>query len=131
MDMQSLLQTDLFLQVRGITPARAAALIPAVMGLISVVIGRLALIRSARRISSGRIMGITALTMGLIGIVLSVQHLARATGGIGTGSGRLGAIVALVLALIGIVLGGLALARSRRIARRSSTTATANLKERT
>ena len=131
MDMQSLLQTDLFLQVRGITPGRAAALIPAVMGLISVVIGRLALIRSARRISSGRIMGITALTMGLIGIVLSVQHLARATGGIGTGSGRLGAIVALVLALIGIVLGGLALARSRRIARRGSTTATANLKERT
>jgi Family of unknown function (DUF6223) len=47
-------------------------------------------------------------------MVLSGLHLARSSGGIGTGSGRLGAIVALVVGLIGTVLGGLALARSRR-----------------
>src|SRR6266542_2569549 len=97
MNIQSLLQVDLFLQVSDITPGRAAAILPAVVGLISVVIGWLALARSAGR----------------------------------TGSGRLKAIVALVLGLIGMVLGELALARYRRIARRSSTTATASSKERT
>lgn len=50
--------------------------------------------------------------LGLIGMVLSVVHLAGSTG-FGTGGGRAGAIVALVLAVIGIGLGGLALARSR------------------
>ena len=120
MDMQSLLHVDLFLQVRGITPGRAAALLPAVMGLISVVIGWLALARSAGRTGSGRLKAIIALVLGLTGIVLSGLHLARATGAIGTGSGRLGAIVAMVLGLIGVVLGGLALARSRRIAKGSS-----------
>jgi FtsH-binding integral membrane protein len=131
MNMQSLLQVDLFLQISGITPGRAAAIVPAVIGLIGMIIGRLALTRSARRISSGRLMGIVALVLGLIGIVLSGLHLARATGDIGTGSGRLGAIVALVLGLIGMVLGGLALARSRRIARRNRTAATTSPRERT
>jgi uncharacterized membrane protein len=120
MIMQSLLQVDL-LQVSGITPGRAAALLSAGVGLISVIIGRLALIRSARRINSGRVMGIVALVVGLIGIVLSVLHLASTTGGFGTGKGRAGAIVALVVGLIGMVLGGLALARSRRIAKSSNT----------
>ena len=126
MNMQSLLQVGLFLQVSGITLGRAAALLPAVVGLISVVIGWLALARSAGRIGSGRLKAIVALVMGLIDMVLSGLHLARATGGIGTGSGRLGAIVALVVGLIGMILGGLALARSRRIATGSSTAATAS-----
>ena len=120
MNMQSLLQIDLFLQVSGITPGRAAALLPAAMGLISLVIGWMALARSARRIGSGRLIAIIALTVGLIGTVLSWLHLSRATGAIGTGSGRLGAIVAMVLGLIGMVLGGLALARSQQIAKGSS-----------
>lgn len=131
MNIQSLLQVDLFLQVTGITPGRAAALLPAVLGLISVIIGWLALARSAGRIGSGQLKAIAALVAGLIGIVLSGLHLARATGGIGTGSGRLGAIVALALSMIGVILGGLALARNRRIARRSSTTATTIPKEST
>ena len=121
MDMQSLLQLDLFLQVTGITPGRAAIILPGVLGLISVVIGWLALARSANRVGSLRVKAIVALTLGLIDIILSGLHLARATGDIGTGSGRLGGIVALVLGLIGIVLGGLALARSRRAATRSTT----------
>ena len=91
--MQSLLQVDL-LQVSGITPGRAAALLSAGVGLISVIIGRLALIRAGRRINSGRVMGIIALVVGLISIVLSLLHLASTTGGFGTGTGRAGAIVA-------------------------------------
>lgn len=129
--MQNLLQVDLFLQVSGITPGRAAAILSGVVGLISVIIGRLALIRSTRQISSGRRMSIVALAMGLICIVLSVLHLARTNGGFGTGKGRAGAIVAVVIGLIGMALGGLALARARRIAKRRSAEATTSAREKT
>jgi len=100
----------------GMTSGRAQALVAAVVGLISLVIGGLALARSAGRIGTGngRVGAIVALVLGLIGIVLSVVHLGNSTGGFGTGGGRTGAIVALVLGLIGMNLGGLALARSRR-----------------
>jgi hypothetical protein len=100
----------------GITHGRARAIVAAVVGLISLVVGGLALARSAGRIGTGngRAGAILALALGLIGMVLSVVHLGSSTGGFGTGSGRAGAIVALVLGLIGMNLGGLALARSRR-----------------
>jgi hypothetical protein len=100
----------------AITNGRARALVAAVVGLISLVIGRLALARSAGRIGagSGRAWAIVALALGLIGMVLSVAHLGSSTGGFGSGSGRAGAILALVLGLIGMNLGGLSLARSRR-----------------
>lgn len=84
----------------------------AVVGLISLVIGGLALARIGNR--NGRVVAIVALVLGLIGVVLSVVHLGSSTGGFGTGGGRAGAIVALVLGLVGTSLGGLALARSRR-----------------
>jgi hypothetical protein len=107
---------DLTNGVIGITNGRARAIVAAVVGLISLVIGGLALARSAGRIGNGngRAGAIVALVLGLIGMVLSVVHLGSSTGGFGTGSGRAGAIVALVLGLIGMNLGGLALARSRR-----------------
>jgi hypothetical protein len=103
-------------RVIGITTGRARAIVAAVVGLISVVVGGVALARSAGRIGAGigRAGAIVALVLGLIGIVLSVVHLGSSTGGFGTGGGRAGAIVALVLGLIGMNLGGLALARSRR-----------------
>ncbi|WP_207515661.1 DUF6223 family protein [Longitalea luteola] len=115
--MQTLLQMDMLLQVSGITPGRAAALLPAVMGLISVVFGCMALARVKRNSPSGRAMAIAAIILALMGIVFSGLHLARATGAIGTGSGRLGAIVALLFSLIGVVISWLALARFRRMAR--------------
>jgi hypothetical protein len=93
----------------GITDARARALWAAGVGLFSLVVGGLALARSAGRIGTPG--AIAALVMGLIGVVLSVVHISGSTG-FGTGGGRAGAIVALVLALIGFILGGLALARS-------------------
>ena len=100
----------------AITSGRARALAAAVVGLISLVIGGLAMARSAGRIGAGagRAGAIVARALGLIGMVLSVAHLGSSTGGFGSGSGRAGAIVALVLGLIGMNLGGLALSRSRR-----------------
>lgn len=92
-----------------VTSGRARAMIIAGVGLISLIIGGLALARSG----SGRAAAIVALVLGLIGVVLSAVHLGGSTG-FGTGGGRAGAIVGLVLALIGTNLGGLALARSRR-----------------
>jgi Family of unknown function (DUF6223) len=100
----------------AITSGRAKSLVAVAVGLISLVIGGLALMRSSRGVGtgSGRVGAILALALGLIGMVLSVVHLGTSTGGFGTGGGRAGAIVALVLGLIGMNLGGLALARSRR-----------------
>jgi len=99
-----------------LTAGRTRALVAAGVGLISLIIGVLALARSSRPTgaSSGRTLGIVALILGLIGMVLSVVHLGTSVGGFGSGSGRAGAIVGLVLGLIGVNLGGLALARSRR-----------------
>ena len=96
-----------------VTAGRARSMVAAAVGLISLVIGGLALARSAGRTGNARAGALVALVLGLIGMVLSVVHLGTSTGGFGTGSGRAGAIVALVLGLIGINLGGLALARSR------------------
>ena len=92
----------------GTTPARARALAVAAVGLVSLIIGGVAL---ARR--SGRSAGMVALILGVIGVILSVVHLGGSTG-FGTGGGRAGAIVALVLSLIGAILGWLARARSNK-----------------
>lgn len=92
-----------------VTSGRARAMIISGVGLISLIIGGLALSRSG----SGRAAAVVALVLGLIGVVLSAVHLASSTG-FGTGGGRAGAIVGLVLALIGATLGGLALSRARR-----------------
>ena len=96
-----------------ITSGRARALVGAVVGLSSLIVGGLAIARSSGRIGagSGRAGAIVALVLGPIGMILSVVHLSTFTGGFGTGSGRAGAIVGLVLSLIGTALGGLALAR--------------------
>ena len=86
--------------------------VAALIGLISVVTGGLALARSTGRIGTGRI--IVALAGGLISVVVGGLHAANSAGGFGTGNGLAGALVALVLGLTGVVIGGLALARSRR-----------------
>ena len=100
----------------GLTPGRLGAIVAAVVGLSSVVIGGLSLARSAGRFGSGngRTGAIVAAVVGLIGIVLAGLHLANSTGGFGTGSGRAGAIVAIVLSLIGVAVAGRTLVRSQR-----------------
>jgi hypothetical protein len=98
----------------GFTSARAGATVLAVIGLIGVIIGGLALRAAGRIGGNGRPGALVSVVLGIIVSVLSAAHLGRSTGGFGTGGGRAGAIVALVLGLIGISLGGLALARLRR-----------------
>jgi hypothetical protein len=97
-------------------PGRIGATVAAVLALIGVVLGGLALARSAGRFGTGdgRRGASVALVLGLIGVVLGGLVVATADGGLGTGNGLGGGVVAGVLGLIGVVLGGLALARSRR-----------------
>lgn len=100
MDLQ-----EIFLQVRGLTPGRVAALVPGLIGLIGVLLAAIALLRKSMSNSTRRILTIIALVLALIDILFSGLHLARTTGGFGTGAGRLGAIVALIVGLTGIFLG--------------------------
>jgi hypothetical protein len=102
--------------VYGLTPRRLWATTVAVLALVGVVIGGLALRRSPGRIGTGNgeMGAIVALVIGLIAVVNGGLNLAVATGGPGTGNGVVGGAAALVLGLIALVLGGLALARSRR-----------------
>jgi hypothetical protein len=102
--------------VYGLTPRRLWATTVAVLALVGVVIGGLALRRSAGRIGTGngRMRAIVALVAGLIAAVNGGLNLAVATGGPGTGNGVVGAAAALVLGLIAMALSGLALARCRR-----------------
>jgi hypothetical protein len=101
--------------VHGLTPRRLWATTTAALALSSVVIGGLALRRSANHNGKpNESMGSIALVAGLIAVVSGGLNLAMATGGPGTGNGVVGAAAAFVLGLIGLVLGGMALARSRR-----------------
>ena len=104
--------------VSTLTPERVAATVAAVVGLLSAVIGGLALARSAGRMGTGngRRGAIVALVMGPTGLVIGGLVVATADGGLGTGNGLGGGVVAMMVGLIGMALGGLALARSRRIA---------------
>lgn len=69
--MESLLQIDVYLQVSGITLGRAAAILPAVIGLLGIITGWWVLARPSHRISSNRLKAIMALAMGLICMALS------------------------------------------------------------
>jgi hypothetical protein len=98
-----------------LTAARFWATAAALLALAGVVIGGLALARSARRIGNGRTKGaMVALVAGLIAAVGGTLNLAVADGGPGTGNGVVGGAAALVLGLVATVLGRLALTRSRR-----------------
>ncbi|MEV6138542.1 DUF6223 family protein [Nocardia sp. NPDC051990] len=92
---------------------RTVPSVAAVLGLISVIAGGLALARS-RRPGTGRVRIIGALVLGPISAIVGGLHGANAAGGLGTGNGLAGAVFAVLLGLIGTILGGLALARSRR-----------------
>ena len=102
--------------VYGLTPRRLWAATAAGLALVGVVIGVLALARSAGRIGTGngRMGSIVALVAGLIAAVNGGLNLAVAEGGPGTGNGVIGGAAALVLGVIAMVLGVLARARSRR-----------------
>jgi hypothetical protein len=104
--------------VYGLTPRRLWATTIAVVAVVGVAIGGLALARPASRLgtASGRLGAIVALVAGLIAVVNGGLNLATAKGGPGTGNGVVGGAAAFVLGLIALALGGLALARCRRTA---------------
>jgi hypothetical protein len=104
--------------VYGPTPRRLWATTAAVLALVGVGIGALALARPASRFgtASGRLGAIVALVAGLIAAVNGGLNLAVANGGPGTGNGVVGGAAAFVLGLIAVALSGLALARCRRTA---------------
>lgn len=99
--------------VYGLTPRRLWATTVAVLALVSVVIGGLALVRPAGRFGSASVGPIVALVVGLVAAVNGGLNVVVADGGPGTGNGVVGGAAALVLGLIGIVVAGLALARRR------------------
>jgi Family of unknown function (DUF6223) len=100
--------------VQGPTTRRLWATTASVLALISVVMGGLAMVRSASFGAAARIGVILALAAGLVAVINGALVLVVATGGLGSGNGVVGGAVALVLGLIGMIIGGLALSRSRR-----------------
>ena len=104
--------------VHGLTPRRLWATTVAVLALVGVIIGGLAVARPDSRFGtgSGRLGAIVALAAGLVAMVNGGLNLAVANGGPGTGNGVVGGAAAFVLGLIAMSLGGLALARCSRTA---------------
>ncbi|MER5501097.1 DUF6223 family protein [Streptomyces sp. NPDC002466] len=102
-----------------LTTGRLVGTVAALVALAGVVIGVLALARSAGRIGNGngKKGALVSLVAGLIGIVIGVVNLAVADGGPGTGNGVIGGALALLLGPIAAVLGRLARVRSRRTER--------------
>src|SRR4029453_16076001 len=103
--------------VHGLTPQRLWAATVAVLALVGVIIGGLALARPISRFgtASGRLGPIVALVAGLIAVVNGGLVLAIANGGPGTGNGVVGGAAALVLGLIAAGLGGVVFFPSPRI----------------
>ena len=102
--------------VYGLTSRRLWATAVAVVAVVGVALGSLALARAANRYgASWRLGAIVALVTGLVAVVNGWLVLALANGGPGTGNGVVGGAGALVLGLIAMALGGLALVRFRRL----------------
>ena len=103
-------------QTYGLTTGRLWSAVGALVALAGVVIGGLAMARSAGRIGrgNGKTGAILAMAAGVIGIVLGGLVVAAAKGGPGTGYGIVGGFASLAIGLIATVLGWLALARARR-----------------
>jgi len=104
--------------VYGLTPRRLWATATALIALVSVGVGGLALSRALNRsgAASGRRPAILAMLVGLVAAVSGGLNVAVATGGPGTGNGVVGGAAAFVMGLIGMAIGGLALTRSDRTA---------------
>ncbi len=101
--------------VYGLTARRLWASGAALLGLIGVIIGGLALVRPVSRFgtASGSLGAVLALVAGVIAAANGGLHVAVATGGPGSGNGVVGGAAAFVLGLMAALTGGLALARSR------------------
>ena len=96
-----------------LTTGRLVGSVAALVALAGVIVGGLALARSAgNRARKATV----ALTAGLIGMAVGGLVVALAKGGPGTGYGIVGGFVALAIGLVATILGWLALAPARRAA---------------
>ena len=102
--------------VYGVTLRRLWATAAAVLALVGLVIGGLALGRPGSLVgtASGSLGATMALAVGLVAAFNGGLNVAVANGGPGTGNGVVGGAAAFVLGLIAVAIGGLGLARSRR-----------------
>lgn len=100
--------------VKGITPARARSLVGVVFGITSISMGLAARKRTASLKKKAQSWALTALTLGVAAIVLSVAHLISTSGGFGTGGGKAGAIIALLLGVVGTTIATLNMRRSKK-----------------
>jgi membrane protein CcdC involved in cytochrome C biogenesis len=78
--LHKLLQTNILLQVSGITSGRAATILPMVLGLISLIIVFTTRYNLTNQYIAKQNKALTVIAAGLIGIVLAGIHLARASG---------------------------------------------------
>lgn len=105
--------------VYGLTSRRLWATTTAVLALVGVIIGGVALARPASRFGTASapkrfpIGTSIALVAGLIAVLNGGLNLAVANGGPGTGNGVVAAAGALVLGLIAMALGGLGMTMTR------------------
>ena len=96
------------------TPMRLWATSAALVGLIGVGAGALALFRAVRRTGhGGRNGAVLALASGGIAASNGAANLVVADGGPGTGNGVVGGALAIIFGIIATVLGGRVLRRSR------------------
>jgi hypothetical protein len=96
--------------VQGLTARRLWATASAMLALVGVLTGGLALARPVSRVGGAML----AMGVGFIGAVNGSLNLALADGGPGTGNGVVGGAAAFVLGAIAVAIGALALVRSRR-----------------
>ncbi|HEX7132845.1 MAG TPA: DUF6223 family protein [Iamia sp.] len=115
MDAHTTLVQPVLGTVLAASTGRLGASAAGALGLISLVVGGLAVARARSEGSGGTgPRGATvAMALGTVGVLGGGVVVATADGGVGTGNGLGGAVVAVVLGLIGIALGGLARFRSR------------------
>ncbi|WP_051796491.1 DUF6223 family protein [Streptomyces sp. NRRL S-87] len=112
----------------ALTTGRLVGGAAALVALAGVIIGGLALARSAGRtgrtgrtgLFGGRRGAVMSLVAGLTGTVVGALNLAVADGGPGTGNGVIGGAMAVLLGLPALVLGRLTLVRHPRTGRPTS-----------
>jgi len=98
-----------------LTFARLWATAAALLGLAAVIVGGVALWRSARGVGdNGRRGAVVAQVAGAVSVVVGALNLAVATGGPGTGNGVIGGAAAIGFGLVAVVLGALTVVRARR-----------------
>jgi len=100
----------------ALTPERLAASVAALIGVIGVTAGGLALAR-ARRPGNAARAGNLALLAGLLSMAVGSLVVATAKGGLGTGHGLGGGVVALLAGSISVALAWLTRTRTQRAER--------------